>query len=112
MILFYNSCVAIIILLKKFSLFKMANISSSKKAIRVIERKTEINKARRSRIRTYLRKVNDAIATGVVEDARKAFVEFESELMKGVKNGIFKKNTASRKLSRVAGHIRKMTAKA
>ena len=90
----------------------MANISSSKKAIRVIERKTEINKARRSRIRTYLRKVNDAIATGVVEDARKAFVEFESELMKGVKNGIFKKNTASRKLSRVAGHIRKMTAKA
>ena len=112
MILLYNSCVAIIILLKKFSLFKMANISSSKKAIRVIERKTEINKARRSRIRTYLRKVNDAIATGVVEDARKAFVEFESELMKGVKNGIFKKNTASRKLSRVAGHIRKMTAKA
>ena len=112
MILFYNSCVAIIILLKKFSLFKMANISSSKKAIRVIERKTEINKARRSRIRTYLRKVNDAIATGVVEDARKAFVEFESELMKGVKNGIFKKNTASRKLSRVAGHIRKMAAKA
>lgn len=90
----------------------MANISSSKKAIRVIERKTEINKARRSRIRTYLRKVNDAIATGVVEDAKKAFVEFESELMKGVKNGIFKKNTASRKLSRIAGHIRKMTAKA
>ncbi len=90
----------------------MANISSSKKAIRIIERKTEINKARRSRIRTYLRKVNDAIATGVVEDAKKAFVEFESELMKGVKNGIFKKNTASRKLSRIAGHIRKMTAKA
>ncbi len=90
----------------------MANISSSKKAIRVIERKTEINKARRSRIRTYLRKVNDAIATGVVEDAKKAFVEFESELMKGVKNGIFKKNTASRKLSRIAGHIRKMTVKA
>lgn len=90
----------------------MANIKSSKKAIRVIERKTEINKARRSRIRTFLRKVNDAVATGVVEDARKAFVEFESELMKGVKNGVFKKNTASRKLSRMAGHIRKMTTKA
>ena len=90
----------------------MANISSSKKAIRVIERKTEVNKARRSRIRTYLRKLNDAIATGVVENAKKAFVEFESELMKGVKNGIFKKNTASRKLSRMAGHIRKMTTKA
>lgn len=90
----------------------MANIKSSKKAIRVIEKRTEINKARRSRIRTFLRKVNDAIATGVVEDARKAFVEFESELMKGVKNGIFKKNTASRKLTRVAGHIRKMNDKA
>lgn len=90
----------------------MANISSSKKAIRVIERKTEINKARRSRIKTYLRKVNDTVATGVIEDAKKAFVEFESELMKGVKNGIFKKNTASRKLARIANHIRKMTIKA
>lgn len=86
----------------------MANIKSSKKAIRVIERKTEINKSRRSRIRTYLRKLNDAVAAGVIEDAKKAFVEFESELMKGVKDGIFKKNTASRKLTRMASHIRKM----
>ena len=62
----------------------MANIKSSKKAIRVIERRTKINKERRSRIRTFLRKLNDAIATGVVEDAKKAFVEFESELEKGV----------------------------
>ena len=90
----------------------MANIKSSKKAIRVIERKTEINKSRRSRIRTYLRKLNDVIATGVVEDAKKAFVEFESELMKGVKDGIFKKNIASRKLTRMASHIRKMANKA
>ncbi|HSQ98052.1 MAG TPA: 30S ribosomal protein S20 [Rickettsiales bacterium] len=90
----------------------MANVSSSKKAIRVIERKTEINKARRSRIKTFLRKVNDTITTGTIEDARKAFVEFESELMKGVKNGILKKNTASRKLSRLAGHIKKMDKKA
>ena len=90
----------------------MANIKSSKKAIRVIERKTEINKSRRSRIRTYLRKLNDVIATGVVEDAKKAFVEFESELMKGFKDGIFKKNTASRKLTRMASHIRKMANKA
>lgn len=90
----------------------MANIKSSKKAIRVIKRKTEINKSRRSRIRTYLRKLNDVIATGVVEDAKKAFIEFESELMKGVKDGIFKKNTASRKLTRMASHIRKMANKA
>ena len=86
----------------------MANIKSSKKAIRVIERKTEINKARKSRVRTYLRKLNDAIASGVIEDAKKAFVEFESELMNGVKSGVFKKNTASRKLSRMAGHIKAM----
>lgn len=90
----------------------MANISSSKKAIRVIGRKTEINKARRSRIKTFLRKVNDTITTGNIEEAKKAFVEFESELMKGVKNGILKKNTASRKLSRLAGHIRKIGEKA
>ena len=86
----------------------MANIKSSKKAIRVRERKTEINKARKSRVRTYLRKLNDAIASGVIEDAKKAFVEFESELMKGVKSGVFKKNTASRKLSRMADHIKAM----
>lgn len=90
----------------------MANISSSKKAIKVIEKKTEVNKARRSRIRTFLRKVNDVVATGNLEEAKKAFVEFESELMKGVKSGIFKKNAASRKLTRIAGHIRKMATKA
>lgn len=90
----------------------MANLKSSKKAIRVIERRTEVNKARKSRIRTFLKKVNDTIATGNIENARKAFVEFESELMKGVKNGVFKKNTASRKLSRLAGHIRKIGEKA
>lgn len=86
----------------------MANIKSSKKAIRVIEKRTEINKSRRSRIKTFLRKVNDAISSGVMEDAKKAFVEFESELMKGVQNGIYKKNSASRKLTRIAGHIKKM----
>lgn len=90
----------------------MANISSSKKAIRQIEARTEVNKSRRSRIKTYLRKINDVIATGNVEEARKAFVEFESELMKGVKNGLFKKNTASRKLTRIAAHIRKIGQKA
>jgi small subunit ribosomal protein S20 len=90
----------------------MANISSSKKAIKVIKRKTEVNKGRRSRIKTFLRKVNDAVSTGIIEEAKKAFVEFESELMKGVKNGILKKNAASRKLSRLANHIKKMIKKA
>lgn len=86
----------------------MANVKSSKKAIRVIAKKTEVNKARRSRIRTYFRKVNEAVATGSIEEIKKAFVEFESELMKGVKNGIYKQNTASRKLSRLASQIKKI----
>ncbi|MDR3289905.1 MAG: 30S ribosomal protein S20 [Rickettsiales bacterium] len=90
----------------------MANVKATKKAIRVIKRKTDINKNRRSRVKTFLRKVNDAISANETDNARKAFVEFESEIMKAVKNGIFKKNTAIRKLTRLAGHIRKInTAK-
>jgi small subunit ribosomal protein S20 len=89
----------------------MANTSSSKKSIRVIERRTEINKTRRTKVKTFFRKVHDAIKSGVVGDARKAFVEFESVLMKAVKHGIYKKNTASRRLTRLAGHIRKINAK-
>jgi small subunit ribosomal protein S20 len=63
---------------------------------------------RRSRVKTFLRKVRDAIVGGSVSDARKAFVEFESVLMKAVSKGVFKKRTASRKLTRLAGHIRKI----
>ncbi|GMO64996.1 MAG: 30S ribosomal protein S20 [Rickettsiales bacterium] len=88
----------------------MANVKATKKAIRVIKRKTEINKIRRTKVKTFFRKVHDAITAGSISDARKSFVEFESVLMKAVKNGIFKKNTASRKLTRLAGHIRKIKA--
>jgi small subunit ribosomal protein S20 len=86
----------------------MANTAAAKKSIRVIERKTEINKSHRTKVRTFFRRVHDAIAKGVLADARKSFVEFESVLMKAVKHGIYKKNTASRKLTRLAKHIKNM----
>lgn len=86
----------------------MANTKSTKKNIRVTERRTLINKARKSRVRTFLRKVFDEIRSGNEESARKALVGFESEVMKAVSKGVYKKNTAARKIRRVANHIRKM----
>lgn len=84
----------------------MANTVSSKKNIRIIERRTALNKARRSRIKTFLRKVLEAVQAKDEVLARKEFVVFESEVMKGVTKGVYKKNTATRKLKRVAQHIR------
>lgn len=85
----------------------MANTKSAKKAIRVTKKNTEVNKARKSRIKTFFRKVIDAIKSMDIGGAKKSFVEFESELMKGVNKGVYKKNTASRKLSRTAANIKK-----
>ena len=86
----------------------MANTLSSKKNIRVAERRTAINKSRKSRIKTFCRKVLEAIETGDKETAKIAFVVFESEIMKGVTKGVYKKNTAARKLRRIAAQIREM----
>lgn len=86
----------------------MANTLSSKKNIRVAERRTAINRSRKSRIKTFCRKVLEAIETGDKETAKIAFVAFESEIMKGVTKGVYKKNTAARKLRRIAAQIREM----
>ncbi len=86
----------------------MANTKTSKKNIRVTERRTLINKARKSRVKTSLRKVMDSIKDKDVNLAKENFVKFESEIMKGVTKGVYKKNTAARKLSRVANHIRNL----
>lgn len=86
----------------------MANTLSSKKNIRVAERRTAINRSRKSRIKTFCRKVLEAIETGDKEAAKIAFVVFESEIMKGVTKGVYKKNTAARKLRRIAAQIREM----
>ncbi|MDO5646919.1 30S ribosomal protein S20 [Paracoccus sp. (in: a-proteobacteria)] len=84
----------------------MANTPQSKKRARQIERRTEVNKARRSRIRTFLRKVEEAIAGGNADTARTALQQAQSELMRGVSKGIIHKNTASRKMSRLSARVK------
>ena len=86
----------------------MAHTLTTKKNIRVTSRKTAINKSRKSRIRTFLRKVEDAIAANDKDLAKKALVEFESEIMSGVSKGVYKLNTAARKVSRMAKKIKNM----
>lgn len=84
----------------------MANTPSAKKATRKIAARTEINKSRRSRVRTYLRKVEEAIARGDASAAKAAFGVAEPELMRAVTKGILHKNTASRKVSRLASRVK------
>ena len=88
----------------------MANTPGSKKAVRKIERRTEVNKARRSRVRTYLRKFDEAVTAGDAMLAKAAFVEAESELMRAVSKGVVHKNTGSRKVSRLAAQLKKLAA--
>jgi small subunit ribosomal protein S20 len=88
----------------------MANNPGAKKAIRRIARRTEVNKARRSRVRTFVRKFEEALAAGDLGAAKNAFVEAESELMRAVGKGVLHKNTGSRKVSRLAARLRKAQA--
>jgi small subunit ribosomal protein S20 len=84
----------------------MANTKSAKKAVRVSERRTAINKNRRSRVRTYIRKVEEAIATGDKSAAETALKDAQPEIMRGAQKGVVHKNTASRKISRLSARIR------
>lgn len=84
----------------------MAHTLTTKKNIRVTARRTAINKSRKSRIRTFLRKVEDAVLNKDKELAKTALVEFESEIMKGVSKGVYKKNTAARKIRRIAKEVK------
>ena len=88
----------------------MANNPGAKKAIRKIERRTEVNRARRSRVRTFLRRFEDAVKGGDAEAAKGAFVEAQSELMRAVSKGVVHKNTGSRKVSRLAAQLKKLSA--
>ena len=81
----------------------MANTPQSKKRARQNVVRADINKMRRSRIRTFLRKVEEAIASGDKDAAAAALKAAQPELMRGVTKGIFHKNTASRKMSKVSG---------
>ncbi|HZH03806.1 MAG TPA: 30S ribosomal protein S20 [Myxococcaceae bacterium] len=88
----------------------MANNPGAKKAIRKIERRTEVNKARRSRVRTFLRRFEEALTGGDADAARTAFIEAQSELMRAVSKGVVHKNTGSRKVSRLAARLKKLQA--
>ncbi len=88
----------------------MANTPSAKKAVRKIARRTEVNRARRSRMRTFLRNVESAISNGDATAATAAFKAAEPEIMRAVTKGVLHKNTASRKVSRLAARVRKLSA--
>ena len=88
----------------------MANTSSAKKMVRKIERRTAVNKARRSRVRTYLRKVEEAIASGDKNSAEAALKVAQPELHRAVSKGIFHKNTIARKLSRLSARVKAIAA--
>ncbi|MEM0990959.1 MAG: 30S ribosomal protein S20 [Pseudomonadota bacterium] len=86
----------------------MANSPQAKKRIRQIERRTAVNKSRRSRVRTFIRKVEDAIKAGDQSAARDALKAAQPEIMRSVTKGIAHKNTASRKVSRLNARIKAM----
>jgi len=84
----------------------MANHSSTEKAIRKIAKKSAINRNRRTKIRTYVKKSLLAIESGSKEEASKILISTQSEIMRGVSKGLIKKNTASRKISRLAKKLK------
>ncbi|MBL1241592.1 MAG: 30S ribosomal protein S20 [OCS116 cluster bacterium] len=88
----------------------MANTTSAKKAIRVMARKTAINKTRRSRVRTFMRKLDEAIAAGNYETATEALRAAQAEMMRAAQKGIFHKKTASRKISRLSKRVKALSA--
>lgn len=87
----------------------MANTSSAKKAARKIERRAAINKNRRSRVRGFVRKVEEALATGDKAAAEAAFKAAQPELMRAATKGVLHSNTASRKVSRLAQRVKSLT---
>ncbi len=88
----------------------MANSPQAKKRARQIERRTEVNKGRRSRIRTFLRKVEEAITGGDQAAAAAALKAAQPEIMRGVTKGVLHKNTASRKVSRLSARVKGLGA--
>jgi len=86
----------------------MANTTSAKKATRKIERRTEVNKARRSRMRTYVRGVEEAITSGDKTAALAALRAAEPVIMRAAQKGVVAKNAASRKVSRLSHRVAKL----
>ena len=87
----------------------MANTKSAKKAVRKIERRTAVNKSRRSLVRGSWRKVEEALAAGDASAAETALASAESETMRAVSKGVFHKNMGSRKVSRLAQRVKTLS---
>lgn len=83
----------------------MANTPQSRKRIRRNARRADINGARVSRIRTFIKAVETAIASGKKDDAEAALKKAQPEIARGVAKGVIHKNTASRKLSRLSKRV-------
>ncbi len=88
----------------------MANTSSAKKAVRKIERRTAVNKSRRSQMRTFMRKVEEALASGDQAAASQALGVAAPLMMRAAQKGIVHKNTASRKVSRLTKRVRSLAS--
>ena len=88
----------------------MGHHRSAKKRIRQTVKRTAVNRSRMSRIKTFLRKVEDALAKGDQTAARTAFAEAEPEIRRGVTKGVLHLNTASRKISRLSRRVRALGA--
>jgi len=87
----------------------VAHSRSAKKRVRQTIKRTLRNRSRKTRIRTFVRRAEEAIAAGDPEAARAAFVKAESELRKGVGKGVLHMNTAARKISRLARRVKMLT---
>ena len=83
----------------------MANSPQAKKRARQNERNRQVNKNRRSRVKSFVRKVEEAILSGDKESAENALRIAQPELMRGVSKGIFHKNTVARKMSRLSARV-------
>ena len=88
----------------------MANTKSARKATRQIAKRTEINKARRTTLRSSMRKVEEAIASGDRTAAAAALKAAEPVIMRAAQRGVVHKNNASRKVSRLSRRIAKLGA--
>lgn len=88
----------------------MANTASAKKAVRKIALRTAVNKSRKSRMRTFVRKVEDAIGSGDHAVALAALRQAEPEIIRAAQKGVLHKNTASRKVSRLAHRVKALQA--
>ena len=87
----------------------MPNIASAKKRVRRTKRFTEINRSRMSRVRTFVKKVEVAIAAGNKADAEAALKAAQPEIMRGVTRGVLRRNTASRRVSRLSARVKALS---